>query len=273
MNKKLSYALYIILALVLVALCVMTVVASAGGSPWKGNTAVAVLFLLGLAITISLVAFNPRKGLYSIGFYLAHLGIVAFLAGSLIYTVGGYSVTVAVPNGGSLTPMLEYQMMQMGLTSDQIASLKGYYNQIPGEQIDEMTGKKLPVDLGFHLRITDFVTEYYDEAKTNVKHYEATVELLYPDGKTETRSLSVNNTLRFRGWKLYLMDVGIDEVYGYEKVHVTFKRDPAEFLSTFGIIITIMGTFLMCFGKPRPAKKKRRSAPVAAGGGKGGERR
>lgn len=272
MNKKLSYVLYIILALVLVALCVMTVVASAGGKAWGGTMTFAVLFLLGLAITVTLVAFNPRKGAYSVGFYLAHLGIVAFLAGSLIYTVGGYSVTVAVPNGGSLTPMLEYQMMQMGLTSDQITSLKGYYNQIPGEQIDEMTGKKLPVDLGFHLRITDFVTEYYDEAKTNIKHYEATVELLYPDGKTETRSLSVNNPLRVRGWKLYLMDVGIDEVYGYEKVHVTFKRAPTEFLSTSGIILTILGTFLMCFGKSLPDKGKRRPIPAPAGR-KGGERR
>jgi hypothetical protein len=262
MNKQLSRVLYIILGLVLAALFVMTVVASAGGKAWGGAMTFAVLFLLGLAITISLVAFNPRKGAYSIGFYLAHFGIVAFLAGSLIYTAGGYSVTVAVPNGGSLTPMLEYQMMQTGLTSDQIASLKGYYNQIPGEQIDEVTGKKRPVELGFNLRITDFKTEYYDEAQTNVKHYKATVELLYPDGKTETRSLSVNNTLRVKGWKLYLMDVGIDEVYGYEKVHVTFKRDPTEFLSTSGIILTILGTFLMCFGKSLPVKGKRRPIPA-----------
>ena len=164
-------------------------------------------------------------------------------------------------------------MMQMGLTSDQIAGLKGYYNQIPGDQIDETTGKKLPIDLGFHLRITDFVTEYYDEAQRNVKHYEATVELLHLDGSKETRSLSVNHTLRVNGWKLYLMDVGVDEVYGYEKVHVTFKRDPTEFLSTLGIIITILGTFLMCFGKPRSAKKKIRQNPATTVSRKGGERR
>ncbi len=273
MNKQLSHVLYVILAIVLAALCVMTVVASAGGRAWGGDMTVAVLFLLGLAITISLVAFNPRKGLYSIGFYLAHLGIVAFLAGSWIYATGGYSVTVAVPNGGSLTPTMEYQMMQMGLTGDQVAGLKGYYNQIPGDQIDEATGKKLPIDLGFHLRITDFVTEYYDETKKDVKHYEATVELLYSDGSKETRALAVNHTLRVNGWKLYLMDVGVDEVYGYEKVHVTFKRDPVEFLSTLGILITILGTFLMCFGKPRSAKKKGRPSTATAGGKKGGERR
>ncbi len=272
MNKKLSYVLYIILALVLVTLCVMTVVASAGGKAWGGAMTFAVLFLLGLAITVSLVAFNPRKGAYSIGFYLAHLGIVAFLAGNLIYATGGYSVTVAVPNGGSLTPVLEYQMMQMGLTSDQIAGLKGYYNQIPGKQIDEVTGKKLPVDLGFNLRITNFKTEYYDEAQKNVKHYEAIVEILYPDGKTETCALTVNNTMRVNGWKLYLMDVGVDEVYGYEKVHVTFKRDPAEFLSTLGIIITILGTFLMCFARPCPTKGKSRPRPATAVGRKGGGR-
>ena len=271
MNKKLSYVLYGILGLVLAALFVLTVIASVGGEPWGGTVTVVVLLLLGLAIVISLVAFNPRKGAYSIGFYLSHLGIVAFLAGCLIYAAGGYSVTVAVPNGGSVTSVVEYQMMQMGLSSDQIAGLKGYYNQIPGDQIDEASGKKLPVDLGFNLRITDFVTEYYDEAKQNVKHYEATVELLYPDGKQETRTLAVNRTLRINGWKLYLMDVGVDEIYGYEKVHVTFKRDPAEWLSTSGIVLTILGTFLMCFGKPRPDKSKRR--PASAAKGTGGERR
>jgi hypothetical protein len=273
MNKQLSHVLYVVLGLVLAALFVMTVIASAGGEPWGGTVTVVVLLLLGLAIVISLVAFNPRKGAYSIGFYLAHLGIVAFLAGSLIYAVGGYSVTVAVPNGGSVTPMLEYQMVQMGLTSDQIAGLKGYYNQIPGGEIDETTGKKRPVDLGFNLRIIDFVTEYYDEAEQNVKRYEATVELLYPDGKKETRTLAVNRTLRVNGWKLYLMDVWVDEVYGYEKVHVTFKRDPTEWLSTFGIIIIILGTFLMCFGKSRSGTGKRRPVPLATGGGKGGGRR
>ena len=272
MNKQLSHALYIILALVFVALCVMTVIASTGEMAWGGTMTVVVLLLLGLAITISLVAFNPKKNAYTIGFYLAHLGIVAFLAGSMIYAAGGYSVTVAVPNGGSVTPMLEYQMRQMGLADDQIASLRGYYNQIPGDQVDEATGQKLPVDLGFHLRITDFVTEYYDDAQQNVKHYEATVEILYPDGQTDTRALSVNHTLRVNGWKLYLMDVGVDEVYGYEKVHVTFKHDPTELLSTSGIIITILGTFLMCFGKPRAAKGKRGQRPASAGK-KGGERR
>ena len=163
--------------------------------------------------------------------------------------------------------------MQMGLSSDQIAGLKGYYNQIPGEQIDEATGKKLSLDLGFNLRITDFVTEYYDEAQSNVKYYEATVEILYPDGQTKTCALSVNNTMRVNGWKLYLMDVGVDEVYGYEKVHITFKRDPAEWLSTSGIILTILGTFLMCFGKPRPDQGKSRPNSFAKGKEKGGERR
>ena len=272
MNKQLSHVLYVALALVLLALLVMTIVASTGGSAWGGTMTVVVLLLLGLAITISLVAFNPKKNTYTIGFYLAHLGIVAFLAGSMIYAAGGYSVTVAVPNGGSVTPMLEYQMRQMGLADDQIASLKGYYNQIPGDQIDEATGQKLAVDLGFHLRITDFVTEYYDEAQQNVKYYEATVEILYSDGQTQTQALAVNQTLRVNGWKLYLMDVGVDEVYGYEKVHVTFKRDPAEWLSTLGIILTILGTFLMCFGKARSAKGKRRPSPAVAGK-KGGGRR
>ncbi|MBE6608565.1 MAG: cytochrome c biogenesis protein ResB [Ruminococcaceae bacterium] len=262
MNKQLSYVLYAVLGIVMAALLVMTVIASAGGNLWGGMTTVVILFLMGLAIAVAVVAFNPRKGFYSIGFYLAHIGIVMFLVGSLLYSVGGYSVTVAVPDGGSITPLIEYQMIQKGLTSDDIASLKGYYNQIPGRETDEVTGQKIPQDLGFNLRITDFVTEYYDEEQKNVKHYEATVEILYDDGTVETKSLSVNNTLHINGWKLYLMDVGIDDVYGYGKVHITFKNDPAEFLSTLGIVIIIIGTFMMCLIRPREKDTSSRKGKV-----------
>ena len=278
MNKHLSYVLYIVLGIVTAALLIMTIVASAGGKAFGGMMTILVLSLLGIAIAVSIIAFNPRKGFYSIGFYLTHIGIVMFLLGSLIYSTSGYSVTVAVPDGGSITPIVEYQMMQKGLTSDKIAGLKGYYNQIPGEEIDETTGQKAPVDLGFNLRITDFKTEYYDDEQRNVKHYEATLEILYEDGSVETRSRTVNNTLHINGWKLYLMDVGLDEVYGYRKVHVTFKNDPAEFLSTLGIIITIIGTFMMCLIKPREKeepthKGKGKSIPSSVRAKKGGGKR
>ena len=97
MNKQLSYVLYVLLGIVLAALLMMTIVASAGGKAWGGMMTILVLSLLGLAIAVSVVAFNPRKGAYSIGFYLSHIGIVMFLVGCLVYTIGGHSVTVAVP--------------------------------------------------------------------------------------------------------------------------------------------------------------------------------
>ena len=277
MNKQLSYVLYVLLGIVLAALLMMTIVASAGGKAWGGMMTILVLSLLGLAIAVSVVAFNPRKGAYSIGFYLSHIGIVMFLVGCLVYTIGGHSVTVAVPDGSSITPTIEYQMLQKGLTQDDIASLKGYYNQIPGREVDENTGERIPENLGFNLRITDFKTEYYDKEQKNVKHYEATLEILYKDGTLETKSLTVNHTLQINGWKLYLMDVGVDELYGFGKVQITFKDDPTEFLSTLGIILIIIGTFMMCLIKPREKAedegKKKKGTPAVAGAKKGGGKR
>ena len=112
MNKHLSYVLYIVLGIVTAALLIMTIVASADGKAFGGMMTILVLSLLGIAIAVSIIAFNPRKGFYSIGFYLTHIGIVMFLLGSLIYSTSGYSVTVAVPDGGSITPIVEYQMRQ-----------------------------------------------------------------------------------------------------------------------------------------------------------------
>lgn len=257
MNKTVAYVLYIALAIVTAALLVMTVLASAGvAGVWMGMPIIVVLTVLLIAIVISLVAFNPRKLWYSLGFYALHIGIVLFLLGSFVYTVSGVTTNAAPPSVSSITGTIEYRMQQMGLSSEQISNMKGYYNQVSRTDAE---GNSEIIDLGFNFRIVDFKTEYYDKEQKNVKHYEATVGILKNDGSEERVSLTVNHPIRKNGWKIYLMDVSVDEVFGFTKVQLLFKKDPTEFLSTGGIILTVAGTFMMCFLRPSEAmlKKKR----------------
>ncbi len=254
MNKTIAYILYIALAVVSAALLVMTVLASAGvSSVWVGMPVIAVLLVLAIALIISIVAFNPKKTWYSIGFYILHIGIVLFLAGSLVYTVSGVETNAAPPSVSSITPTIEYKMQQNGITAEQIVNMKSYYNQLrraDGEAIE----------LGFNFRITDFKTEYYDKEQKNVKHYEATLEFLNNDGSVDVLPLTVNHPIYRNGWKIYLMNVGVNEVYGYAEVQLMFKQDKTEFLSTSGIILTVLGTFIMCFMRPSEAMLKKREA-------------
>lgn len=245
-NKVLALVLYSVLGVILLAVFVMTVVASAGnGAVWRGIPMAVCMALLGIALSVAIVMFNPRSNFYSIGFYVSHIGIILFLIGFTYYTVSGVTHNVSPPNVGSITPTLEYRMTnQQGLTADDLADLKGYKNRVGNASTGEIT------DFGFNFRITDFVTEYYEDGQS-VKHYEATMEFLNTDGTVETASLTVNHPIYRNGWKIYLMNVGTDPVYGYQTVHLMIKSDPTEFLSVAGIWLIILGTFVMCFIRPR----------------------
>lgn len=266
MNKTLSYVLYVLLAIVSLALLVMTVLASAGiASVWVGMPIIVVLFIFAIALVISVVAFNPNKRWYSVGFYVLHIGIVLFLLGSFIYTVSGVKTNVQPPVADSITPTIEFQMKQrFGYTDEEIAKAKGFYNQIPYTNEE---GDPAYLDLGFNFRVASFRTEYYDKEQTSVKHYEATLEF-WENGKEETELLTVNHPVRRGGWKIYLMNVGVNELYGYTEVQLLFKKDPTEFMSTSGIVLTVLGTFMMCFLRPRDAmlQKKKENAKKKKGG-------
>ena len=246
-QKRLGIVLYIALAAVALALLLMTVLASAGmGDVWQGAPLVIVLTVFAILLIAALVLFNPRKNAYSIGFYLLHAGILFFLAGGLLYQFFGHSVQVAPPNVASLTPGVQAMLHANGMEVP-----NGYYNQIPGRE-DTIA------DLGFNFRVVDFDTEYYDTAQTEVRHYQATLGFLEA-GEEVTRELTVNHPLYYGGWKIYLMAVTADPVYGYEKVQLLIKRDPGEILSTTGILLTVFGTFSMCFIRPHrlPANRKK----------------
>lgn len=239
LNKRLANALYIILGAVTIALLIMTVYASAQGQNADYPIVSAVVFVfLGGALAVSVVAFNPQKSIYDIGFYLLHVGIVIFISGMIIFAVRGSSHYVALPDLSSVTEEVENQMKSTyGWSDKDIDRLRSYRNQIAGENGEI-------IDLGFNFRITDFDTEYYEDDKS-VKHYEASLEFFLNDGTIETESLTVNHPIYRGGLKIYLMNVGLSP-YGYEQVNLLIKNDPAEFLSVAGIILTILGTFMMC---------------------------
>lgn len=269
MNKKLAYVLYVLLGIVSAAFLVMTILASAGvDSVWVGMPVMIVLFVLAIALLISIVAFNPKKSFYSFGFYFLHIGIVLFLVGSLVYAVTGVKTNAAPPVVNSFTKTVEYRMKQMGVTDAELANMKGYYNQL---RRTTATGESEIVDLGFNFRIVDFKTEYYDAEQKNVKHYEATLEY-YENGVTKREALTVNHPIRKNGYKIYLMDVGENQPFGYTEVQLLFKKDPTEFLSTSGIILTVLGTFMMCLLRPGEAmlkkKKKKEQSKKKKGGAK-----
>ncbi len=243
MSKKLSLILYLTLAAVCLAFLILTILASSGndGALHSIYSTIA-LTVLAIFLAVSIVAYNPKTALHSIGFYLTHAGVLFFLVGCLLYSLFGYSVTVAPPNVASLTEDVQNAMQ---LSGKEIPN--GYYNRIPGRY-------GTVAELGFNFRISDFVTEYYDVERTSVKHYEATLDILDGDGSVE-KSLTVNHPLYHRGWKIYLMSVMTDPVYGHEEVSLTFKRDPGEILSTSGIILTILGAFASSFLRPTSKKE------------------
>ncbi len=254
-SKKLAAKLYIILAVVSLAVLIMAVCASASGkSAVYPKVSCAVFLLLGGGIAVSLVAFNPRKSFYDLGFYILHAGIVIFLAGMMIFALKGSSHYVSLPNIASVTKAAESQLKNAyGWDEASVDRLKSYRNQVAGNENGEI------IDLGFNFRITDFLTQYYEDGES-VRYYEATVEFFLSDGTIEKLPLSVNHPIYRNGWKIYLMNVGVNAPYGYEQVNLLLKKDPAEFLSVAGIILTISGTFMMCFlPKQKPSYKKTRA--------------
>ena len=239
MQRMVSLVLYIVLALVGTALLIMTVMASVGAhGVFAGKAPMIALAGFALAILASLVAFQPRKNAYSIGFYILHTGILFFLFGSALYALLGYSVQVAPPNVASITADTAELLYANGMEVP-----NGYYNRIPGKDGEV-------AELGFNFRVTDFETEYHDPEMTEVKQYRAELGFLEA-GEEVLKMLSVNHPLYYGKWKIYLMAVSVEPLYGYEKVQLLFKYDPGEIFSTAGILLTCLGTVVICFCRPK----------------------
>ncbi len=168
MLKRVLSIIYIVFAITLLAMLIMTIIASAKGNAlFSGWFIIALLALFGLLTFVGIFFHNPKFSFRTVGFYLLHVGIALFLIGQLIYTLGGVKVNVNMPVGNS--------------TYTEILRLDGDNLQ-----------------LGFSIGLTDFSEERYEDGSP--KYYEATLIL---DG--EEYILTVNHPIRYKGCKIYLM--------------------------------------------------------------------
>ena len=235
-----------------------------------------VVALGGFALIQVLCLFTEPVRLKKLGFFVLHIGLVAFLAGSLLYFLVGIKVA-------GTYPVNEY-----GSSADaQFMLMKG--NRFKGDDYAANL-------TSFNLGITDFSVEYYDpiydvyedsgetlvlsdvenqngvydfgkygsipveETEENgmpktiplgdgryavprvtEKYFEASVVIYNREKGTNIQEvLKVNHPLRVNGWKIYLQS------HGSGGVQLILKYDPGEYIVLAGIWLMILGAILSC---------------------------
>lgn len=176
---------------------------------WGLVILLAAFFLLQF-ICLFLETPNFKK----IGFYILHIGLLAFLLGNFMYLTKGASIPAEIP--------IDNQS----------------YSKIQRED-------QSWVNLGFSINIKEFFEEYYPHSQ--ITKWEEARVIVNHNGTTEHKILAVNHTLRINGWKIYLMSHSVAR----NTVLVVFKKDPGEFVSTTGLIMIMAGTFMLCLLKGR----------------------
>ncbi|MBE6544393.1 MAG: cytochrome c biogenesis protein ResB [Ruminococcaceae bacterium] len=182
----------------------------------------AVLLVVFGVLTLVCVCISTVGGgvIYKIGFYVLHGGLVLLIIGFLIYGALGDKYNVSVYADGK------------------------YYNSI----MDTTKGEDKLVELGFYFRLDGVQTEYHlgDDGKPTSapKMYTATLTVLNSGGEDPTTmEVEVNKPVYVNGYKIYLMSMDNSQ----QGATFLFKRDPAEFTITTGIVCVIVGSFLMCY--------------------------
>lgn len=216
---------------------ILTVIASITGTSGTEQSVfksvwVVLVFAFFVAIQIiCLFSIKIKFTRYQVGFYLLHIGLVLFLTGSFVYYIIGDKLSVSIPVDATAT-----------------------YNQI--KRMSKEEGQSEYVKLDFDVGVSDFKVEKYEAEEGKVaqdKYYEATL-MIVPEGTRDVTNLPlvVNKPYRIDGWKIYLM--GYDGTTG-TTVSLLFKRDPAEFVSTTGLWMIIVGAVIMCLLRKRKEKE------------------
>lgn len=166
---------------------------------------------------------------YKVGFYVLHGGIVLLVAGFIIYGLFGEKYDVSVFRGDT------------------------FYNSINDTTSEE---NKL-IDLGFSFRFDGVEAEYHLDEDGNPtvapKMYTAYLTVLYPNTDSPQRvEIAVNRPVHINGYKIYLMSMSND---GQNGATLLFKKDPAEYTVTAGMVMMIIGSFVMCFSSVNDKKR------------------
>ena len=170
MLSKFNKISYVIMAVLVGALLIFAVVASAtGNGPMMRSPLTFVIFAAYALLQIVCIAlYDFGLNIRKTGFYFLHIGMLVMLVGFLAYIISG-----------------EYYNLNF--------SVGEYYNGF-------YTSEGRYVDFGFGISVNDFTVEKYGSGTD--KYYRA--DLLFSDSSAE--KLEVNKTVRKNGWKLFLMD-------------------------------------------------------------------
>ena len=207
MKISMSVLIFVTVIFTVLAILQLFVVPSIDFSNWY------VVLLLGIfALTQIICIITQKFSFKKIGFYLLHIGLIAFLLGNFMYFMKGQLVEMVMPIDG------------MSYSS-----------------IKKDTGEF--IDLGFGISINEFNLEKYPDTEVD-KWYEVKVTV-NRSGIPENEILAVNNPVRANGWKMYLID------YSGKSIGVLFKYDPGEYISLTGLWMIISGSFIMCFSGMR----------------------
>jgi hypothetical protein len=188
---------------------------------FKTHLTTVLLVIFG-ALTLVCLCISTVGGgtVYKVGFYVLHGGLVLLIIGFIIYGALGkkYDVTVY--------------------------STDVYYDSIR----DTTVSGEVIIDLGFKFRLDGVQAEYHldEEGKptSSPKMYSAVLTVIYPGEDTpKAVEISVNKPLYINGYKIYLMSMDTAS----QGATLLFKKDPAEFTITSGIVLLIVGSFLMCY--------------------------
>lgn len=200
------------------------------------SNSVWLVLLLSVFVIIQIICFftvKPRLTVYRVGFYVLHIGLVLFLAGSFFYYIGGDKTTLQMP----VDPDNAY---------NQFLRTEQYEEGMSVQDLDKIT-------FDFDIGISKMDVTYYDpetDGTSGVKWYDGELMVI---GKTASEPTymewSVNHPCRYNGWKIYLM--GYDP--NSQWVSLMCKKDPGEFLSLAGIWMLLGGSVMMCLIKKRKA--------------------
>lgn len=265
---------------------------------FTGANIIMAVILTIFVILLVIAAFGQKFRLKRLGSYILHLGFILFLLGSLLFTLTGQSLTVAVPVDNTMAykyledadgntvelgfgfgldefqikyydPVYDvYKMTDDGpvavMTDIQLqraANGDWYYDfeDYGAIGLDDLLGGKTIDTIKETVTLASGVIA---SVRLPVKEYVAKMTFIdNSNGSMETKELRVNAPLYRNGFKIYLM--GYNEMTS--RVTLMFKNDIGEPLATAGLVAVMLGTFYQCIIYPiveRREREKNDTAPA-----------
>lgn len=277
--KEKLYRQSILLIVVITVIFVVLTVADR----FHSNKPLVVALLALYCIMQLLCLFTHKLNVKSIGFFFLHGGIVLFLVGNFIYLLIGTTVNISIPVDNTPYSTIvnkDAKYIDLGfnisvndfnvIKYEPVYDLYVFDNRSGDTGKWKLTAEGITPDKNGVLRFGKYGSleekEFINKAENNTqyqlsddkiiirrqpdKHYEASMTISDLDGSNvENKELLVNKPLRKKGWIVYLLNYSRDMT----AINVLFKYDPVEYISTAGLWLIIIGTFMLCFRSSQKA--------------------